>query len=82
MYNCDILTGNPGLHKVLGLYWGSAPDHLRVDAHVNISEKMKGVCLQPNVEAAYFCQLVVTHRVVWHISLGQYDPLGGGSHRD
>jgi Pao retrotransposon peptidase len=83
-YKDTVMSGDmkePGdsVRKVLGLCWDEENDLLSVDIKINVSEKKKGVRMEPNVDLDFVDQQlpqVLTKRHVWRIVLGQYDLLG------
>jgi hypothetical protein len=75
----DSLPPEENSRKVLGLGWNVSQDELFVEVKVNLSEKKKGVRMEPDVEWEELENLEsgqITKRTVWRVVLGQYDLLG------
>jgi hypothetical protein len=67
------------LRKVLGLRWDTKNDRLLIEVRVNYSGKRKGANIEPDedleeIEATM--PRVITKRILWRVSMGQYDLLG------
>ena len=67
------------LRKVLGVRWDTAEDRLLIEIKVNYSGKRKGANIKPDedleeIEATF--PEVITKRILWRVSMGQYDLLG------
>jgi hypothetical protein len=67
------------LRKVLGLRWDTEKDRLLIEVRVNYSGKRKGANIEPDedleeIEATM--PRVITKRILWRVSMGQYDLLG------
>ena len=75
----DPVDDQEHLRKVLGVRWDTERDRLLIEVRVNYSGKRKGANIEPdtdlgNVEGTM--PEVITKRILWRVSMGQYDPLG------
>ena len=67
------------LRKVLGVRWDTANDRLLIEIKVNYSGKRKGANIEPDIDLEEIEDTlpeVITKRILWRVSMGQYDLLG------
>ena len=65
--------------KVLGTPWDVERDKLYIDVKVNVSQKHKGLKVEPDMELTKIREnfpLEITKRIIWRVVLGQFDLLG------
>jgi Pao retrotransposon peptidase len=67
--------------KVLGIFWDTESDTLKLDIKINFSGKRKGAKLAPDVDLEEedideVTPEVVTKMMVWRVAQAQYDPMG------
>ena len=75
----DPVDDQDQLRKVLGVRWDTERDRLLIEIRVNFSGKRKGANIEPDTDLENVERTmpeVITKRILWRVSMGQYDPLG------